>query len=69
MDDWYEKFLIASINKCINVLENGGYFVVNIVERMIEDVSKLLKFCGTIGYANKKNNIAHNPQGMFVFKC
>jgi hypothetical protein len=81
LDDWYEKFLIASIKKCINVLESGGYLVVNInnininnnkcniVERMIEDVSKLLKFCGTIGYANVKNGKPNNPQGMFVFKC
>ncbi len=74
-EDWYKNFLIFSITKSIKYLENNGYLVINInnlnnvkiVERMIEDVSKLLKFCGTIGYANEKNGNPNNPQGMFVF--
>ena len=66
-EKWYNEFLLKSINKSIEALKHGKYFILNISfykknknlsrERLIQDINKkdYILFCGSFYYYNKEN--------------
>ena len=83
VDDWYNNFLMTSINKSWNLLAKGGHLVlivndtptgIKFVERMICDTSALpgATYCGCIAYGdvsnNRGNRYIRNPQPMWIWK-
>lgn len=78
LDQWFNDFLMFSIKKSINLLIDGGYLVIVIndifkghkyVSRMVSETSKLIHYCGIIGYTEKRPDGQYkNPQPMWIFK-
>lgn len=79
-NDWYNGFLIPSVNKAWNALIKGGHFVLvinqrsgqNYVENIMAYMSKLKgdklqnsKYSGYISYSDIN---VKNPQPMFIFR-
>lgn len=74
--EWYNNFLLIALNKCWNLLNNGGVMAININQKtknenyikwMLNDVSKFNNsyYLGVISYAMED---LKNPQPIWVWK-
>lgn len=63
--EWYEKFLLFSLNKAYQKLIKGGHMVLYIdegknttyINKMIDDVNKIMKYNGIIYVTNNKGTL------------
>ena len=79
LDDWFTKFLMASLEKAWAVLNDGGHMVIAInnirnrpdyVMRMVEAVNKFVKaeYIGLLPYAELRGTAYKSPQPMWIWK-
>lgn len=71
-DDWYNNFLMVSINKAYKYLKKGGHMILYIsditgtsyVDRMVNDTKKFMKYEGII-YYHYKGAKTYRPMHVF----
>lgn len=79
LDDWYNNFLIFSIKKVWQLLNNNGVMVLIIndirnkdyyVKNMINDINKFTDslYLGLISYAELVNDKPNSPQPMWIWR-